>query len=544
MAQHIDRRAPDEIRAVVGYQEPKDKCWNVNYPLTLRRLVDNDPLVSGANVLNDQWMERAGRAIGDNTCLKKLDIDLKYDGMTTRKAPLRLAEFCRDISRNRSIEWLKLSVNRHLEENIYQLLIPFFKSNYNLRSITIYDNSYNSSPIFSSLCAVLSGCQENRLERLHVSLNSISAEEEREFFTLLNSMGTLLDLSYDERTNGIGEAGCLELCTLLMNPQSTLHTLHVRLGNSCGNDCIHTLSAGLTRSASLKLLHLRENSSITANGWGVFFCSVFIYRERFVELERLILVSTEIGNEGATMLGHALTNNKTLKVLHLANISSVTQEGWKQFACRFIDTAVEELFLFNCNLNDLSAASIVCVLEFNNSLKKLDIASNPSIYPAGLAMIFQLLLQRNPPALEELDVTENFRLGRLNRDGWRLLSRVICDKTSIDATYSSHHSFHTLRGLEYRIPKDIASILEMNKNEKDKVELARQKILKCHFTGRRSDVQVFARMPENVLPFAIEWIGRNQLGYSLMHAFVCGFPTLFDIRHGPQPTGAKKRKIL
>lgn len=89
-------------------------------------------------------------------------------------------------------------------------------------------------------------------------------------------------------------------------------------------------------------------------------------------------------------------------------------------------------------------------------------------------------------------------------------------------------------------------MLHLRRNkEEDKAEVARQKILKYHFSGRKKDIQVFARMPENHMPFAIAWIGRNNLGYSVMFDFVSSFPALFDIRHGPAARRSRrvKRKL-
>jgi hypothetical protein len=72
----------------------------------------------------------------------------------------------------------------------------------------------------------------------------------------------------------------------------------------------------------------------------------------------------------------------------------------------------------------------------------------------------------------------------------------------------------------------------MNANE-DKAEVARQKIMKQHFpvvVTEEVNMLVFARMPETVMPFAIEWIGRTDLGLSLMYNVARGLPTLFDTR--------------
>jgi hypothetical protein len=46
------------------------------------------------------------------------------------------------------------------------------------------------------------------------------------------------------------------------------------------------------------------------------------------------------------------------------------------------------------------------------------------------------------------------------------------------------------------------------------------------------DVQTF--ISESVLVYAMKWMGRNNLGYSLMYGVVRGVPHLFDARSGPQ----------
>ena len=65
------------------------------------------------------------------------------------------------------------------------------------------------------------------------------------------------------------------------------------------------------------------------------------------------------------------------------------------------------------------------------------------------------------------------------------------------------------------------------------------KILKYHFSGGNRDLHEFARIPMTSMPFAVEWIGRNKLGFSLMYALVQSNPSVFV----PVPTAAvRKRK--
>ena len=114
------------------------------------------------------------------------------------------------------------------------------------------------------------------------------------------------------------------------------------------------------------------------------------------------------------------------------------------------------------------------------------------------------------------------------------LSTALCDKTTINRTYSSNHTLQSLRGYYFtadfkvNILELIATVLDMNRNE-DKSEVARQKILKYHFTRGSGDLHVFASMPDSLMPFVLGWIERNTIGATLMFEVVRGFPVLFNI---------------
>ena len=149
--------------------------------------------------------------------------------------------------------------------------------------------------------------------------------------------------------------------------------------------------------------------------------------------------------------------------------------------------------------------------------------------------------------LKELEITcDNDVEGGLT---WEVLDQILCDTTSIYCTFSSNHTLQDVTiTFEYEdnhcvVPDDTTALLDMNKNE-DKLEVARQKILNHHFSGEGTDnLPLFACMPESVLVYAVAWMGRNNLGYSLMYDIVRGFPHLFDNRSWPQRDEAgKKRK--
>ncbi len=77
------------------------------------------------------------------------------------------------------------------------------------------------------------------------------------------------------------------------------------------------------------------------------------------------------------------------------------------------------------------------------------------------------------------------------------------------------------------ISDEIRSLLDMIKNP-IKVDVARSKILKYHFCGEKTSIHELMCIHETVLPYAIEWIGSDEHGYSAMFEFVKSFPALFN----------------
>ena len=118
---------------------------------------------------------------------------------------------------------------------------------------------------------------------------------------------------------------------------------------------------------------------------------------------------------------------------------------------------------------------------------------------------------------------------------WRALWRVLCDKSSIERTYTSNHTVRTIQMItrpydegswaeRQEIP-DVSSLLRLNKN-RDKSAVARQMILTHHFRLDSTNIQVFVGMFPSVLPCAIEWICRDRIGLSLMYRVVRRIPSL------------------
>jgi len=215
------------------------------------------------------------------------------------------------------------------------------------------------------------------------------------------------------------------------------------------------------------------------------------------------------------------------------------------------NSSLKELDLFSCLIDDEGIATIMNALEENVSLKKLTLESN-DITSRGLMTIFNSLLDCEV-SIEDMDLRgSGINFEELTEEDWRVLSRALCDKSSIDSICSSNHTLFSLK-LDYseytedwqvEFWRGIEYLLSMNINP-NKVEVVRQKILDQHLSGEHAEMSVFAGMSDTVLPNALEWIGRSRdiRTFSLMFNVVQFIPTLFDITNDPIIEGAKKRKL-
>ena len=155
-------------------------------------------------------------------------------------------------------------------------------------------------------------------------------------------------------------------------------------------------------------------------------------------------------------------------------------------------------------MNDARARAIVSALSGNSCLRELCLLKNERI-------------------------TDNI---------WDDILNMLCDRTSVGSImYSSNHTLQSIL-IDLPIPAEVAFLLAMNRNE-DRSEAIRGKLLKYHFSDRGdgdkcANIHVFAQMSESMMPIALEWIGRNRFGFSLMYEVVQVLPAMFNVTHGRQ----------
>ena len=172
-------------------------------------------------------------------------------------------------------------------------------------------------------------------------------------------------------------------------------------------------------------------------------------------------------------------------------------------------------------------------------MEQLDIGENnlndETLIPLTIALVNNKTLQRL--YFEELyddDTGEYSTL--ITERGWEAVLTLLCNKASVLDTYNSNH---TLNYVYCDLSGDLRSLLELNEN-KDKMEVARQKILQTHFSSEddtASNIQELLDMELEMMPTAVEWIGRpthadwrgvNVSGLSAVYNLIRRVPDLFD----------------
>jgi hypothetical protein len=318
--------------------------------------------------------------------------------------------------------------------------------------------------------------------------------------------------------------------------------------------------------ASKSLVYLKIGlgsiSRVTSAGWSGFSRCLRSPTSTLLELD---VSCCRIVDAGAIEIADALANNSTLNKFTMQN-DRITAAGWVSFFNRLTNSScsLEELDLGYANINNKGAAKLVKLLASMITLHVLYLDSN-DITPNGWCAFARGLRTRSDGArsrLKELCVSgnqineeainsfarslktntslTNLRIyinDRLRNISLKAFTSVLCYGSSIERTYSSNHTLHTLSFAHtVRIPTKLARLLEINRNE-NKSAVANKKIIAYHFSSDEVDIQVFTGMAVPVLPRAVEWIGQDATGFNLMYHVTRGilptltrmWPTLKDI---------------
>ena len=122
----------------------------------------------------------------------------------------------------------------------------------------------------------------------------------------------------------------------------------------------------------------------------------------------------------------------------------------------------------------------------------------------------------------------HFNQTAISLNSLNVLINILCNKTSIAHTWQSNHTLASFGcSDDDRFPTELATLFELNKGN-DNAEVARKKILVYSGLDEETVCNAFAPMSTTLLPTAIEWIGRDRLGFSAMYYLVQNVPTLLE----------------
>jgi len=341
----------------------------------------------------------------------------------------------------------------------------------------------------------------------------------------------------------------------------------------------------------LKSLNLSGNSSVTPTGWRSFFG---LLQTRGTKLKNLSISGTNIGNDGIQALGSLLSNMNTLNELFMGGMSyspdhsyEISTQGWQSFFTMLQDSNLSliKFDLSGNNIDDEGIQLLVPLVSRMSSLVQLDLRSS-SATPTGWHSLTGYLQSPNF-TLKSLDLAENNidddvvvafasvlehnktlkflalygctdedDLYSITERGWAAISTLLCNKTSIMDTYNSNHTLNFVSdddevkfvSNDDEESNELTSYLKLNEN-KDKADVARQKILQTHFSTEDGDskIQEMLDMELEMLPAFIAWMGRSNSDTNWKGENVSGLSTMFNLmRKVPDlfDSGAHKKNSI
>ena len=319
----------------------------------------------------------------------------------------------------------------------------------------------------------------------------------------------------------------------------------------------------IKNNTSLTKLTLGLVENVTSFfGWIPFLLDLCSPNSALVDLG---LYSNSIDSDGIAVLARWAANNSRLKSLDLSSNGEISPDGWHTFFVTFLNhnSVLETLVISN---NFISSQAIASLVEsIGNNLKSLDLSSN--ILPMGIEYIRALSTLLSSPncslktlnlcwneidddgvilfanaladnnSLLELRLANSDPFDHVTETGWSALANVLCDRTSIETTYTSNHTLHEVlkdeedEGIDMNvIPDDLTELLDINEIY-TKSEAARVKIIKYHMLKDEDiDVAVFVGMELNEIPSAMSWMGKEKddIGLSVLYQLCKSLPCLFE----------------
>jgi len=468
---------------------------------------------------------------------------------------------------------LRLNDSR-LDDEGLSILCDGLLGNNTLKRLWLGNNEFITSVGWSALSTILQHPKCNLIE-LGLYFTQINDESAVILGTALVGCTSLRDLDL-----GFNESVSSTVWQALLNQLSQTSIQNLDISDNKINDTGLLVLANM--SGTIKSLVLSSNNLITPEGWRSFFG---LLQTRGAQLVKLDITDNYVGDLGAVALGRLVNSMGTLKTLQMAK-SMVTSRGWASLFTSLQGSNLAELGLDNNNLSDEEMQLLVPLVSSMGSLKDLRLGYNQLVTPTGWHALSGFFQSPNC-SLKELCLAginlnddtivsfasalvhdntltclflgtcvDNEGNARITKRGWEAMSDLLCNKSSIMGTYTSNHILQELgHDHDYMdLPDDLISYLKLNEN-KDKVEVARQKILQAHFSTDDDDdaskIQELLDIELEMVPTVVEWIGRptlddwkgtNVSGLSSLYNLMRRLPDLFDSSPQKKSSMGKRKR--
>ena len=294
---------------------------------------------------------------------------------------------------------------------------------------------------------------------------------------------------------GTTEVALAKIIRACLGPTSRLRILKLFNNNDITDAVMLPLVESLANNTILEELILNQCESVTTIGWSAL--SRVLGNPRSV-LKNLSLWGTSINDDAITAFANSLIDNGTLEELDLSQCNSVTPNGWRALS-RVLGSPHSCLGKLEVSYNSINDD---IVSAYTNELSENEDSQLWSL------------------ALTDVDLITNAI--------WDPITNLLCNTSSIDATWSSNHTLCELGDFlnddEVNMPEEVHDLLEMNEDE-DKKQVARRKVIKYHFSGDFF-VNDIIGIDHKLLPRKISWFGRDSLGLSVVYKIVRTLPEL------------------
>lgn len=334
-------------------------------------------------------------------------------------------------------------------------MVPFFENNNNLTCIEVSSCDLLTEG-YRLLSKALVCCK---------SLKHINIDIDDALYSFRINVGQIM--SVIESLGKLPLLETVEIQSMIIEPYYM---------GSARQECV-ALSTLLQNSSGIRTLMLANNE---IRNDGVEALSKGISTS---QLHKLSLRVNHIGDSGVEVLVVALRINNTLRYLDLSN-NYIKSKGLLALSTllEHPDSNLEELVLDRMTIGDDGALNFAKALKNNHSLKRLTVGTQHQ--------------------------------HKIKAKGWNAFETLLCDRSSVDATFLSNH---TLASLDYwgtdladithdgGIPIAVESSLVTNRFA-DKVWVAKMKVLSAHPT---LDMTPLFEWELKALPYATTWFDET-----------------------------------